>query len=530
MLVVLGNRLSGVTEMDSQMYKITDFEVISFLNSKNVNSVMSDRTDHIIHYETLERSLSGTSSKSTQVIIPYFHPELLNLSQYFNDVTNCFIKDIQMCLPLSIKLYKYYNHSTNSGARHIIWFLNNPVTKVKLVGCVLGYNWRKRGGTSYLFLHLDDCTGTIWCECNKLICTVSQAESLVGRTVAVHGFVNLPSNTGNNSNLFMKSDSVTQIGNLSDEIQFWEVTMLCRKQLQHVWELEVSVIDSFYTQTISTDVGQPFSGEPNSGTTVDETTMEIASPNEEKSSLADSLSNDSGDNSDRELSDLNSIFNETIYLSEYNKNLQSDGKLETSSDDSDRDDLPVVQTIQVRYTMNQYKEALLEWFLANSSLAEVPYLEPMDKVDVLSQILDSIATVRFHKHPESGLSIGGIKQKLYADVIANFASMGVISVINQQYIIPAIGSLKQYINSRFETWTKLEIISGKIIYKQVREISGLTQMTTMFIIMLVKVLLRKYLSKMVTSVDNWYLDAKSEVQGYIIVRFYYTKFNPKKSH
>ncbi|AMD22235.1 HGL105Wp [Eremothecium sinecaudum] len=454
---------------------------------------MDDHTDHIIHYERL-RNIAGVKFPvERDLVVPYFHPRLLPLSQYYNKTINVFIKDIESCLAISIKLYKYYNHQSNCGPYLTLWFLNNPVNKVKIVGCVIGSSSRRKDGEEILLLRIDDCTGTIWCQMvnDGSICALR--EGLYGFTVAVTGYLELANTiTVTGASYTIMADKITVVPSLRDEVQFWEITTLCREELHRLWELDIIVVNRFYTST----------NQYESSSLSECSEVDLISDAVSEWQISSPYRCDSG----------------------YSERISSaDSRAETENDPGFKyQQLKTYSqpNIQVRYTLNQYKIYLIEWFLENIDVPQIPYYEPYENAMVLSQILEAIATVRFYNSSGKTKTIKEIKMELYDTSIVYFESMGIIGIAGEQkHLIVKLKKLKEFITSRIGTWTKLQLASGKVFYKHVRDRSGLGNLTKKFILMLVKAILRHYLSKSNVKISDWFMETPAP--EYILLRLNY---------
>ncbi|AGO14008.1 AaceriAGR151Wp [[Ashbya] aceris (nom. inval.)] len=438
---------------------------------------MGTCADHIVHYETIEEL-------GRRIVVPFFHPTLLVLSEYFDNITNCFIKDIRQRLPLSQRIGHLYERQI-PNKQLIVWYLNHPVRRVKVQGCVVGYGWHRQAGVDWMFLHIDDCTGLMWCQCEEEL--TGEAIALVGRTVAVSGYMNPTGRTDRPSELYLVVEQLEHVVGLESEIQFWEVTMLFRRQLSYVWELAPDLLDGLYNArrkaAAETEVGN-------------------ATPCQKATSESDC-----GDRvaSSKSLQHVEPIV-EPAYVACTAESRAS-------------------RTVTVRYTMNQYKDALLAYFFDCAAQPNVPYRRPLAEVLVLSQILHAVAIMRCKEHSAIAGGLEKTKVLLYDTVLAHFRTMGILSLEGGNQIHLHLLPVKEHISARFDTWLKLRVRAGKLLYEQVRKTCALPQLSAPFIVHLTKVLLRQHVSQRTELVDSWFLDAKPEEQGYLLVRFNYTNFS-----
>ncbi|AEY98971.1 FAGR151Wp [Eremothecium gossypii FDAG1] len=431
---------------------------------------MGTCADHIVHYETLDEA-------GRRIVVPFFHPTLLVLSEYFDNITNCFIKDIRQRLALSRRVGHLYQRYIPTQ-QLIVWYLNHPVRRIKVQGCVVGYGWHRQAGVDWMFLHIDDCTGLMWCQCDEEL--AGEATALVGRTVAVSGYMNPTGRIDRPSELYLVVEHLEYVVGLESEIQFWEVTMLFRRQLGYVWELGPDLLNGLYSARRKAAVEAD--GAPRQA------------PISESNCGDDAASC---------------------------KSLQPAASIEGSAYVPCAPVARAATTVTVRYTMNQYKDALLAYFFDCAGQQQVPYRRPLAEVLVLSQILHAVALTRRGEHDAFSAGLEKTKALLYDSVLAQFCTMGVLSLEGSDQIQLHLLPVKEHIVARIDTWLKLHVRAGKLLYHQVRSTCGLPQMSAPFIVNLTKVLLRQHISQRTELVDSWFLDAKSEERGYLLVRFNY---------
>lgn len=401
---------------------------------------------------------------------PIYIKQLLPKSKWYGKSTSLTISSLVENLELS-KKWNYEYHSQTGSTTQLFIYLNHPLDSIKICGLVVGWKWKLIGQEDVAFWYLDDCSGTILCQCPKraLLAMNFAFPNVSGWTLALTGKLD-------QGRVEFKVTHIEVVKSLKREIQFWTGAFENEKQLQNPWEIDSGTLVDFYNRRPRTPTEMNGNGnyiEQLQDLHFQENELLLASPyiGEESSEMG--------------------VWNSDLLESTLEQDLFGHKR----ADFSDGQILAFTHLQTPKSSPKLFRKKLLEVLIEKSiTLDTCSFYEPLNAVNRVPGTAETSSKILPHL-------------ELYNTFLVELKNFGLVSYDNTRLNLANMHQCYRYITVRLQSLINVQIPNITIKYDEVRTFCQLPHLSNKIILQICKHFLN---TTHIGNLIDWWVEPTSQ--------------------
>ncbi|QLL34946.1 hypothetical protein HG536_0H03210 [Torulaspora globosa] len=451
----------------------------------------------------------------------FFVPPLFLHSRYYRgEVVRLLIGDLWQCIEKSRNVcVEYYQYNASC-----LFWKNHPIRRLCVLGTVMGFKWKWIDGEDYVFLFVDDFTSRpddqskfLACRCRKdlLLSYCLSIEQLTGKRLRLSGKIDVHSGE-------LSVDDIEMCYDLMAEIEHWELCLMQRRDLNRPWELSRQICENTLTQDSWGQVGgneditafatplKPRNKQDFVEALLIEDykqELEIVSPYRDASQREDETS-DVCLNPKR----LNFVIESSVPQTSEPSLL----KPESSQGNPERN-----RTDKSIFTCSESEARVqvLKYLLSRPDRA-IPVVE-LYQASQINDIVSDISTIIFNRQNLVLVKpFELLKSETFFEIIRKLVASGLVKYSSQNVIDSTpLKSLYKYFTDRLQGLLKLQLYSGVVEIRQIREKPSLLGVSHKAILEVLKEALRVLVNKNPDAIAGWWIETKEKESIHIHLEY-----------